>query len=171
MKTRFWLRFLLTLISFIFRVAGRTFGTLIAIEVPASYAVHLGDLVGLDTGVRYWAIEANATLPLLVTAQQPLVLSPFSSVLDFQVWSFAPIEAHGGWALLGEYAVKWSAVSAARFTAIDAFDGGMLARASGVAGEVVDVAFVNPAGVLVRVQCTVGDAETIMIGSDASCSP
>ena len=168
---RFFFFFVPLILLLFYVLAGRTFGTLIAIEVPATFAVHLAELVGLDAGTRYWAIEANTTQPVLVTAQQPLVLSPFASVLDFQVWSFAPVEEHGGWSLLGEYAHKWTAVSAARFTAIAAFDGGILARASGSVGEMVGVAFVSPTGALVRVQCIIGDAETVMIGSDASCSP
>jgi hypothetical protein len=149
----------------------RVFGTLLVIELSQAASVRPADF-GLSDSTSYWAIESNwtATSPSHLSTSKPLKLLPVASIWDFQTWTIAPVEAIGGWAFLGEIN-KWTAVSAARFIGIDAFETGMLVRAVGASGEIVTVAFVDPHGSIVKVACVIGDAQSVDIGSDSSCSP
>ena len=183
--------------------AHRVFGALIVIDMAQAASVVPADLHGLDAAAAYWAVESNWTrAPTLFSAASPLRLPAVHCLLDFQVWSVAPVERVGGWAFLGE-TDKWAAVTPARFSSVESFGGdagaGMRVQAMGSAGanaddcvfsycrtacnscsafcdvlvacpgENVNVAFVSPRGIVVRVACTIGESNSVMMGSDGVC--
>jgi hypothetical protein len=119
-------------------LGARVFGSLIVIDTAMAARVVPADLHGLDAAAEYWAVESNWThAPALFSSSAPLSLPAVQSLLDFQVWSVAPVEHVGGWSFLGE-TDKWAAVTPARFSSIESFDGdtgaGMRVQAMGSIG-------------------------------------
>ena len=71
-------------------------------------------------GAGLVAVESSSPrVIVLVSAEMPLRLRRCGKA-DFKVWHLAPrMAGSGGWALVGEAASKWVAVSPARFLAVE----------------------------------------------------
>ena len=104
-------------------------------------------------------------------ALHPLPL-PANGLTDFALWHTAPAFANG-WSLLGELG-KWVPVAEARFDAPMVMGDGVEVNVRGVAGEAVNVAWVQGAGGAVVVSACVLDAAgrataTVASGVGAGC--
>jgi hypothetical protein len=104
-------------------VGGLRFTVLLVARLRAPGELRPSDL-GIDHGGPLVAVESAAPREAVTfTAMKPLALKRCGKT-DFRLWNISPLHT-SGWALLGEVATKWVAVSPARFIRVDSAPGGM----------------------------------------------
>ena len=137
----------------------QVFRYLFAAETSTPFAVGPDALGAGEMEGKHVAFEVNGTKSLQAfDAEHPIKLGVVAKY-NFNLWTIAPV-LEGGWALLGEAQTKWVAVSAKRFTRVDADSTSLTVQMRGEAGESVEVWIVPPAAG----QGEVAVAEPVSVG-------
>lgn len=72
------------------------------------------------------------------------------------------------WSVLGE-SEKWVTISESRFSGISVSESGAEVTAVGSEGEMIQVHFADPNGVILTAKCMFDSRQTLVISSSGSC--
>lgn len=96
-------------------------------------------------------------------------------IYDFSLWTLVPIiqlessiPKFPTWSLLGEMD-KWIPVSTSRFSGLSVTQTGAKVTAVGSVDEKISVAFADPLGSIIKVECIFDENQVLVISTDGSC--